>query len=387
MNELKILLVGNYRSARQPSMLRFASVMQRGLREAGHEVRLVHPPELLGRLCSTQRALEKWIGYVDRFLLYPLLLRVQVRWADVVHICDQANAGYVGCIGGAPHIITCHDLLAARAALGDIPGVPTGWTGRIYQRWILHSLRKARMVVCVSRQTQEDVKRMARLSGNRLGCVPNALNYPYAPMSRRDAVSKVAPLDIRLRKPFLLHVGGNDWYKNRCGLLRIFHKLIGHSSFQDTQLVLAGAPLSTDAKLLRDELGLSSRVHELTGVSNEILRALYSLSQALIFPSLYEGFGWPIVEAQACGCPVITTNRAPMTEVSGGAAIYIDPTNPDAAAMEIASAWGGRHQLIAEGLANTKRYDLRTMINGYMTAYLRARTQSKNPEKGRSCAV
>lgn len=92
---MKILLIGNYENLRQQSMQRFAEMLRAGLTAAGHEVRLVRPPVWLGRLRRGETGLGKWIGYIDRFLLYPPLLRRQIRWADVVHICDQANAVYV----------------------------------------------------------------------------------------------------------------------------------------------------------------------------------------------------------------------------------------------------------------------------------------------------
>ena len=79
-----------------------------------------------------------------------------------------------------------------------------------------------------------------------------------------------------------------------------------------------------------------TQVRELVSVQNEDLRALYSTATALLFPSFQEGFGWPIIEAQACGCPVITSNRTPMTEVGENAAIYINPDSPEEAAREIA---------------------------------------------------
>ena len=78
-------------------------------------------------------------------------------------------------------------------------------------------------------------------------------------------------------------------------------------------------------------------VIEVVEPSDEDLRSLYSGAAALLFPSLYEGFGWPLIEAQSCGCPVITSNRSPMTEVAGSAALYIDPANESAAAALIAA--------------------------------------------------
>ena len=173
---MKVLLIGNYINKRQQSMQRFAEMMRQGLTDAGHEVRLVRPPVLLGRLRRGETGLAKWIGYIDRFLLYPPVLCRQLRWADVVHICDHANAVYIPHLRGKPHVLTCHDMLAIRAALGEIPQSPVDWTGRTYQRWILRNLRRAQAVACVSRRTCEEVRRLTDLTEDQLTVVSNALN-------------------------------------------------------------------------------------------------------------------------------------------------------------------------------------------------------------------
>jgi glycosyltransferase involved in cell wall biosynthesis len=77
----------------------------------------------------------------------------------------------------------------------------------------------------------------------------------------------------------------------------------------------------------------------------------------LLFPSLYEGFGWPLIEAQSCGCPVITSNRPPMTEVAGDAALYIDPADEDSAAERIAEGFERLAQLREAGFRNAERFD------------------------------
>jgi glycosyltransferase involved in cell wall biosynthesis len=82
-----------------------------------------------------------------------------------------------------------------------------------------------------------------------------------------------------------------------------------------------GEPLTESLRSLGRELGVADRIVELPEASNELLEALYNLATALLFPSSCEGFGWPIAEAHACGCPVICTDREPMTEVAGGAAL------------------------------------------------------------------
>ena len=121
--------------------------------------------------------------------------------------------------------------------------------------------------------------------------------------------------------------------------------------------------------VLRNALG--DRVVELTNASNEDLQALYSKATALLFPSLREGFGWPIIEAQACGCPVFTSDRVPMTEVGGDAAIYLDPTDPPAAAAVIANSLDRIPQLRQAGLENAKRFSSSAMISSYSSVYQR----------------
>jgi glycosyltransferase involved in cell wall biosynthesis len=114
---------------------------------------------------------------------------------------------------------------------------------------------------------------------------------------------------------------------------------------------------------------LADRVIPITGTSNEELEALYSNALALIFPSLEEGFGWPIAEAQACGCPVATTNRPPMTEVAGNAAIFFDPAHPKEAAEAIRQGLSNRKSLIAAGLENVQRFEESKIIEEYRRFY------------------
>ncbi|GAB4355501.1 MAG: hypothetical protein Kow006_21880 [Gammaproteobacteria bacterium] len=380
---MKIFLIGNYESLRQPSMQRFAEMLRDGLIAAGHEVRLALPPVVLGRMFPGNGGLAKWIGYIDRFLLYPLLLRRQVRWADIIHICDQANAVYIPHLRGKPHVLTCHDVLAIRAALGEIPQAPTRWSGRVYQRWILRNLRRAERVVCVSRHTEEEVRRLADLDGDRVQTVPNALNYPYWPMPAEEAKARVQSLGIK--PPFCLHVGGNEWYKNRAGVLQIFAALVQKPGYQHHRLAVAGKRLTTALRQSADNLGVRGRIVECGSVCGEDLRALYSTADVLIFPSLAEGFGWPIIEAQACGCPVATSNRPPMTEVGGSAAIYIDPESPKEAAALIARGLGERERLRAKGLENDARYSRQAMIEGYLEAYRKAIREQQSSVSG--CAA
>ena len=105
---------------------------------------------------------------------------------------------------------------------------------------------------------------------------------------------------------------------------------------------------------------------------NETLRALYTAAQALLFPSLYEGFGWPLLEAQSCGCPVITSNRPPMTEVAGAGALLIDPESEQEAAQTIAEHLERLGDLREAGFRNLKRFDRDELMRRYEEFFLAA---------------
>lgn len=370
MNEyMNVLLVGDYPPSRQYSMRLFVELIRKGLQEAGHRVRMARPMPLFGRLWPRQEGFGKWMGYIDRFFLFPIYLQRTIKWADLVHICDQANAVYLPLLKDKPHVLTCHDMIAIRSALGEITGVHTGITGKVYQRWILHSLRKAKSIVCVSRNTANDVIRISGLPRSHVNIAPMSLNYDYRPMEADQAHRRLRKLGLDPGSPFLLHVGGNYWYKNREGVLRIFGYLRKIDGYKDYRMVMAGSPLSGIQKRLIAELDVATLVYEVADVGCEDLRALYSTARALVFPSLWEGFGWPIIEAQACGCPVFTTDRQPMNQTGGSAAAYIRPADEQAAAMVIARRLRDRGSMAADGLENAGRFSKSAMIGKYLTVY------------------
>jgi glycosyltransferase involved in cell wall biosynthesis len=366
---MRILLVSNYPYDEQESMLRFAALLKAGLSEKGHEARILRQKPLLGRIKPGARGISKWLGYVDKFFLFPPVLAREARWADVVHICDHSNSMYVLWVRSKPHIVTCHDMLAVRSALGEIPENPTRFTGRQFQKRILNGLKHALQVACVSESTRRDLDRIAQRPVQSTSVVQNGLNYQYAPMPPEDAKSILAKLGVPSDVPFLLHVGGNQWYKNRLGVLRIFSELIQRDGCKELRLVLAGKSWTNQMREFIERRALAGKAIELTAISNEDLRALYSTAKALLFPSLEEGFGWPIIEAQACGCPVFTSNRSPMTEIAGNAGLYIDPADPNAAAKIIAEQLPGIESLQQASIRNASRFTTSAMISGYLKLY------------------
>lgn len=366
---MKVLLVGNYAYLAQPSMQRFSRMLFDGLHRAGYQARVVRPPEVLGRLRPSEVGLGKWLGYLDRFLLFPGRLREAVRWADVVHVCDHTNAVYVPFLRNKPLVVTCHDAFGILVARGQIEGQRAGWSGRRFANAVLSGLSSTSCIVCVSEFTRDAVRQLLPgSSGPRVAVVHNGIEEFWRPVGE-EAIDRIHALGVT--QPFVLHVGGNQWYKNRLGVLKTFSELQKQTGLEDARLVLVGKPATQELIDFMERAELRESVVEMIDVGDVDLRALYSLSEALIFPSLAEGFGWPIIEAQACGCPVFTSDRPPMAAVAGDAGILVNPSDPSAAAATIADNWSKRAQMRTRGLENARRFGAQTMVEAYVNEYRR----------------
>lgn len=367
-----VLLIGNYPPDRLQSMQRFATMMLDGLAAAGIPAELIQPQPFFGRFQYAGRYVAKWLAYIDKFILFPVQLRRRLKAPPaLVHICDHSNAMYAKQIHGVPVVTSCHDLLAVRGALGEQTDCPASLTGKWLQRWIVAGLRAATVVACVSRATLEDARRLVgRRDGKpKLELIPLALSYPYRRLSPDEARARLAPFSLLTPgTPFVLHVGTNLRRKNREGVLRIF---AGCNGQWNGLLVLAGEPLSETLRSLARQLGVLDRVVEVPDAPSEVLEALYNCATALLFPSRFEGFGWPIIEAQACGCPVICSNRPPLPEVAGDAGL-IHPVDDErsfsAEIIRLANPEERAHWS-AKSLRNAQRFSLEKMTAEFVAAY------------------
>jgi glycosyltransferase involved in cell wall biosynthesis len=165
-----------------------------------------------------------------------------------------------------------------------------------------------------------------------------------------------------------LHVGSNLRRKNREAVLRIF---AATAQSWPGHLVFAGDPLNDALRSQAAQLGITSRIVEVRSPSNELLEALYNGATALIFPSRFEGYGWPIAEAEASGCPVICSSTPPMDEVGGDGALLRDPQDEAGFAADLLrlvnpdehARWS------AKALESGKRFTATRMIAEYCDLY------------------
>jgi glycosyltransferase involved in cell wall biosynthesis len=365
-----VLLIGNYALDRQQSMQRFATMMLQGLNATGVSAEIVAPLPILGKPFGAESFLGKWLAYIDKFVLFPRKLRARIaKQATVIHICDHSNAMYAAAAVNAPTVVTCHDLIAVRQALGEELHCPVSFTGRLLQRWILRSLRRADAVVCVSNATRDDAERLVARDGPapKLAVISNGLNYPYRKLPESEALARFKDIS-GLTVPFVLHIGSNLPRKNRDGVIRIFALT---KEKWNARLVFAGDALTSEQSLQAQRLGIRGRIVQIENATNEQLEALYSLATALLYPSFSEGFGWPIIEAQACGCPVVCSNIPPMPETAGDAALLHDVIDEQGFADDLVrlNDPAQRAILSERGLRNAEQFSTRKMIARYIDVY------------------
>ncbi|MDI1299026.1 glycosyltransferase [Methylotenera sp.] len=367
-------------------MPRFTRMLEESYRARGHQVEVWSPQAKVYALLAKGR-LSKWAGYIDQYILFPMWVRKQLKKkpANTLYVfCDQALGPWVPLVKNKSHVVHVHDLLALRSALGDIPENPTQWSGRVYQRYIRQGFKQAKHFISISKKTRDDLHYFGEVTPVTSEVVYNGLNYPYAPMLQSDAIAVLKSANLPIKpEGMLLHLGGSQWYKNLAGVIRLY---IEYAKSETKPLPLWCISPTPNAKVqaLLKELPTQGQVLFFQGIDNQALQAAYSIARVFIFPSLAEGFGWPIIEAQASGCLVLTTEAAPMNEIGGPSASYIpllkSTDSPDAWALKGSNTLKlilnmpemQRVALIEKGLAHVAQFNSDDAIEGYLKAYQHA---------------
>jgi glycosyltransferase involved in cell wall biosynthesis len=219
----------------------------------------------------------------------------------------------------------------------------------------LQAIQSASAFVCVSQRTADDLKRFhPEIPVERISVAHNGVSF------RRPADEKITDFQAKhgIDKPYFLISGARSSYKNTIQFFQAFAQFNGHR--RDYGIVCTG-PGEELAPEYAELLGGAS-IH-LLNLPDDELECAYAGAIALVYPSLYEGFGMPIVEAMACGCPVITTPNGPLPEVAGDAAIYVAPQDIDDThrALKLAQDPDIRGNLIDKGLARATRFTWQNM--------------------------
>ncbi len=361
----------------------YTEMLAKGMQERNHTVQIFYPKPYFNKI-SISRGAKKWLGYIDQYIIFKISFQQKMKRFPkntLFVVCDQALGMWVPNISNRPHVVHCHDFLAQRSALGEISENPVKRLGQLYQNLIRRGYSKANNFISISHKTKNDLHRFLPKTPKFSEVVYNGLNQEFNPGNIDEVRNELSEnFKIKLHDGYILHVGGNQFYKNRAGVLKIYGKW---RELQEKKLplLMVGPQCTIELKMIAKSLEFFSDVHFLTEVSNSYLQKLYQGATVLLFPSLEEGFGWPIAEAMACGCPVITTKNKPMTEVGGDACFYIprQPNVVDISNWENQSAKildhvislneKERKQVIASGLENAKRFNTQEALNKIEVIY------------------
>ena len=278
------------------------------------------------------------------------LLSVAARRADVVHITGDIHFVALG-LRRRRTVLTVHDCHRMNAR---------GWSDAVFRlMWLRWPVKHAAEVVAVSNFTADELVAVTGIDRGRVHVIPSPIDDAFVPVPPPENP-----------RPVILFFGQAP-NKNAEAVVEAVAGLDVHLR------VVGRLPPSTEALLVGTGASFTNGV----GLSDHELARWYAESDLVVFPSLYEGFGMPIVEAQAVGRPVVTSARAPMDEVAGGAACLVDPDDVVSIRAGIERVLGDaeyRAQLVAAGYENRERFRPATVAAQYAAIY-RAMVATKPP--------
>lgn len=256
-------------------------------------------------------------GYWNRHLRYPSLLKVQP--ADLYHILDHSYAHLLSRLPPERTIITCHDLTPLM-----MDGYGKSLGGKLSLASFRHSvsyLHKARHLITDSVATKKALIDILGLADKNITVVPLGIDdIFFAGKTARDR-SRSEGVE------YVLQVGATvEPYKNTLNILKAF-SILHQRQGDKIRLLKVGKPYTRDQQIFIQEEGLTPYIEYTGYVERSQMPDIYRRADVLLMPSLYEGFGLPVLEAMACGVPVVTSERGSLPEVAGDAALYVDPEN------------------------------------------------------------
>ena len=341
------------------SMQLYAQLIETGMAKRGHTVTLITAKPFFYRIQVA--GLAKWLGYLDQFIIFPIYFKFKksrLPKNSMYVFTDHALGPWVPLVISKPHVVHCHDFIAQKSALAELDENKLSRTGIWYQQLIRKGYSKAKNFISISQATQTDLHRFLKEKPCISEVVYNGLNQDFKTGNTAEVRNYLTTkYQTDLRQGYIFHIGSNAFYKNREGVLAIYDSWRRQSQLQ-LPLILVGEKPNDVLNNLLEQSPYAADIYFLTGVGDADLQAFYQGARLLLFPSLEEGFGWPIAEAQACGCPVVTTAKAPMTEVGGDAAFYIPRLDKKKDSEEL---WASQAAVVVESITCLTDADLQAI--------------------------
>ena len=287
-------------------------------------------PRMVWRLSRLPRFGGKRGAYsadrlLNRFWDYPRYLASRKREFDLYHILDHSYAQLVNHLPAERTMVTCHDLDTFRCLL-DPEREPRSRLFRSMARRILDGFRQAARVSCASVAMRDQILAHGLIPSERIVLIPYGVHPACSPNPDPPADAEASRL---LGPPGdsidILHVGSTVARKRIDTLLGVTAAV--RRGFHSVRLVRIGGPFSADQRRLIAELDLGRSILQLPFVERPVLAAIYRRAALVMLPSEREGFGLPVIEAMACGTPVVASDLPALREAGGKAATYCPATD------------------------------------------------------------
>lgn len=301
-------------------------------------------------------------SFAEQFRFLKLLNAVK---PDLMHFCHfNAPIFYK-----KPYIVTIHDL-----TLSFFPGKKfnSPWRRLAYRMVLKTVTRRAQKIIAVSEHTKKDLERMLNTPSDKIQVIYNGVNPEFAQPSsvkKADLMKKLG-----LQKPYFLYTGVWRDHKNIVGLIKAFAEM-NEDLGDQYNLVITGRhnPSYHEIPDTVTALKADDEVHLVGLVSEEDLKALYQYALAYVFPSFYEGFGLPPLEAMQCGTPVVASNKSAIPEICGeGNALFFDPYRIDDMREKmriIATDASVRQRLVDRGFERVQNFNWKQMAESVLAIY------------------
>jgi len=264
----------------------------------------------------SKRIISEAVFSPSHQLFFSITLRKQEL--DVFHAAHFIVPLLLSC----PFVVTIHDLIPL-----VFPPSMSSKVGRAYYKKVnKKAISKAAMIIAVSESTKKDIVENFNVSEQKIQVIYNGVGEEFDIIKNKNLINRAKERN-KISSLFLLNVGNPKPHKNWIRLIKAFASL--GSIVKDHQLVLVGSPDPRYPEIKRTikHLRLEDKVIITGFVKENDMALLYNAADAFIFPSLYEGFGLPVLEAMACGTPVVCSNTSSLPEVAGDAALMVDPAN------------------------------------------------------------
>ena len=343
------------------SMLRYGQMVQDALASVPGQSIEVSRLQLAPR----QAVLDKWPAKLQTPLRYLWIAWQAFRQLPkqrgvILHLLDGSHAYMLALCPRlrSPLVITVHDLIPLLTVRGELGGKRPGWLGGAWIGLAAHNLRRADRILAVSGNTARDCNRLA-------GVREDLADVVHSPVLNPESVVLAAN-----ESPYVLHVAGNNtFYKNRIGVVEIFRLVREQES---VRLKMVGAPPNKELLARVKALELAEDVDFVSNVTDAELAGYYRNAAVFLFPSLYEGFGWPPLEAMQQGCPVVCSNAGSLPEIVSGAAFVASPDDVGALAdycVRLLRDAEAREQMIARGYKHAAQFNMQAFADGLMQIY------------------